>query len=148
MASHLWFFSALAASVCWGLGYALTERILKSGIHPAFLLLAVHTLMLPVYLLVVVYLGQFRPSIEILMLNKKLLTLVFVCSFFLILGTFLILIGIVEKNATAASMIEIAYPFFTALFAYALFKDVQLNWGTVVAALLIFSGIGVMYVKG
>ena len=39
MAQYAWFFYALSAAVLWGFGYALSERVLKSGLKPSFFML-------------------------------------------------------------------------------------------------------------
>ncbi|MGA2053413.1 MAG: EamA family transporter, partial [Opitutales bacterium] len=55
------------------------------------------------------------------------------------------LLAIQHKNATLASLIEISYPFFVALFAWLLFRDVQLSWATALGGLLILAGIAIIY---
>ena len=52
--------------------------------------------------------------------------------------------AISDKNATLASLIEISYPVFVALFAWLLFRQVHLNASVLVGALLVFAGVAVI----
>jgi drug/metabolite transporter (DMT)-like permease len=60
----------------------------------------------------------------------------------------LIMASINAKNATMAAMIEITYPLFTALFAWLLFRQVQMSAGTLAGAALILSGVACIYYFG
>ena len=60
-------------------------------------------------------------------------------------GALLIYIAIGEKNATLASLIEISYPFFVAVFAWLFFRETQFNWPTVFGGLLILGGVAVVF---
>jgi drug/metabolite transporter (DMT)-like permease len=60
-------------------------------------------------------------------------------------GGLLIYIAIGEKNATLASLIEISYPFFVALFAWVFFREIQFNWQTLVGGALILGGVAVVF---
>lgn len=60
-------------------------------------------------------------------------------------GALLIYIAIGEKNATLASLIEISYPFFVAIFAWLFFRDAQFSWPTLLGGLLILGGVGVVF---
>jgi drug/metabolite transporter (DMT)-like permease len=60
-------------------------------------------------------------------------------------GGLLIYIAIAEKNATLASLIEISYPFFVAIFAWLFFRDAQFSWTTLLGGLLILGGVSVVF---
>jgi drug/metabolite transporter (DMT)-like permease len=60
-------------------------------------------------------------------------------------GALLIYIAIGEKNATLASLIEISYPFFVAVFAWLFFRETQFSWPTVFGGLLILGGVAVVF---
>ena len=60
-------------------------------------------------------------------------------------GTLLIYLAIGEKNATLASLIEISYPLFVALFAWLFFRQVHLNAMTLVGAGLILGGVAIVF---
>jgi drug/metabolite transporter (DMT)-like permease len=55
-------------------------------------------------------------------------------------GTVLLYLAVRGRNATLASLIEISYPAFVALFAWLLFRDWQLNAGVLLGAALVFAG--------
>lgn len=148
IASKLWFFSALGAAMLWGIGYVLSEKLLKTGFSPLFLMFASDILTLPFYFLLVYFAGQLKPGIELALMNKQNMMLLFITAMTVIGGNYLIFLSISEKNATMASIIEISYPLFTCLFAWLLFKDMQINLYTVLGGLLIFSGVAVIYLKG
>lgn len=52
-----------------------------------------------------------------------------------------------EKNATLASLIEISYPFFVALFAWLFFREVQVSVPTIVGGLMILGGVTVVFLS-
>lgn len=148
MAANLWLIYALSASVLWGVGYALSERILKdTAITPAFLMTITEVITLPLYIGLTLYLTQMKPGIDALLSSKLILAMVVIHALTIVGGNFLILNAIVEKNATLATLIEISYPLFVAIFAFILFKDTQLTWWTGFGGLLIFAGIAVIFLK-
>jgi drug/metabolite transporter (DMT)-like permease len=51
------------------------------------------------------------------------------------------------RNATLASLIEISYPAFVAVFAWLLFREWQLNAGVLLGALLVFAGCTLIIVN-
>ena len=63
-------------------------------------------------------------------------------------GRYLILLSIGLKNPAVSSLIEITYPFFTVLFVWLLFGEMHLTWATGFGSLLIFAGVGLIYLKG
>lgn len=148
MAANFWFFYSLAASLFWGVGYVLSEKLLKDGMTPAFLMFVGTLVSLPIYLLIASIMGDLRPGLEYLAVNKSKILLMVVAALVTISGNFLILMSIAGKNATLASLIEITYPVFTFIFAWLILKDVQLTWGTAIGGLMILSGIAVVYLKG
>ncbi len=77
--------------------------------------------------------------------HGRLLILVLAETAVLILAELFIGFSIVSKNASLAGLIEISYPIFTALFAYVLFKESQLDTATMIGGVLIFSGVVTIY---
>lgn len=149
MVANLWFFYSLTASILWGVGYVLAEKILKQTvISPAFLMLTATAVTLPLYAALCVYLGEFKTGMAATFSSPLVFWLVVLHALTIIGGNFLILTSVVEKNATLVTMIEITYPLFVALFAYLILKEVQLTWATAAGAALIFSGVAVIYFKG
>lgn len=145
---QLWFVYAFGAAILWGLGYAVAERVLGQKISPAFLLLLQGCLTLPVYFIIARHQNALKAGWEQITSNTQLLGFTLVCCLTVAIGNFLILASIGAKNATLANFVEISYPFFTFLFAWLLFKDVQLTVATAIGGALILSGIAVMYFKG
>lgn len=141
----MWLFYALTAAILWGVSYAASGRVLERGISPLALYFC--------YGVFGVALGGIA-----LMVTGKLLTIPadirglqgdwvwFVISIVgAAVGALLIYMAIGEKNATVASLIEVSYPIFVALFTWIFFREVQFNLQTVVGGALILSGVAVVF---
>lgn len=148
MAANIWFFYALGASLCWGLGYVFSEKLLRDGLTPAFIMSVAALLSLPIWFLFAHFSGELKNGLTYISNNKAKALLLAGTAMITLTGNFLILMGIASKNATLASLIEISYPIFTFIFAWLILKDVQLTWGTAVGGLLIMTGIVIVYLKG
>jgi drug/metabolite transporter (DMT)-like permease len=59
-------------------------------------------------------------------------------------GSVLLYLSISGKNATLASLIEITYPVFVVLFAFLLFRQMNLNASVLIGAGLVFAGVAVI----
>lgn len=133
-----WYLAALGAAVVWGLHYPLLDQALKKiSIVSALSLTAI-----PVVLLALFSYRQIAADFEIvrtLPVSEQLT----IASIMLtsIVASSLLFASIGSKNATLASLIEITYPVFVALFAFLLFKTVHLNWSVVAGGALIFAGV-------
>ncbi len=147
MLAHLWFFYALGAAMFWGIGYVISEKLLRSSFEPAFLMLFAGLVTLPCYFLLAYFMGNIKPGIESIIADKTNLFYLLVASVTIIGGNFLILMAVAEKNATLAALVEISYPLFTFIFAWLILKDVQLTWATAAGAVLILCGISVIIAK-
>jgi drug/metabolite transporter (DMT)-like permease len=53
-------------------------------------------------------------------------------------------LSIASKNATLASLIEISYPVFVAVFAYLLFREIHVNPSVIIGGLLVFAGVAMI----
>ena len=144
MASHLWFFYSMGASILWGLGYVLSEKVLKTGITPAVYLFVVSILGTICYGLVTLLEG-WRGSYEVLLVERRNILLLFLTAFIFVVANIFISYSVLAKNATMASFIEISYPVFTAFFAWLIFREVQFNFASLVGGLLIFSGVATIF---
>ena len=91
--------------------------------------------------------NQFKIGIDIVTDNKRILLDIMIVALSYVGGAFLIFLAIAEKNATLANLVEISYPIFTFLFAWLLFREVQISWQAALGGLLIFSGIGLIFWK-
>lgn len=114
------FLYALGAAVTWGLVYAIDQKIL-SGIAPISLLF-INSILAAIIMLPFILFGN--SGIKETLFSAKTNWLLIVLSIALAtLANFLIFSGIKNMNASTASMIEIAYPFFVVLFSYILFRS-------------------------
>ena len=141
----MWIVYALAAAIIWGISYAASGRVIERGITPLvfFFLYTFFGAAAAAIALVVggkagALVSEFR-SLQ----NDWIWLLVAVISS--AAGGLLIYIAIGEKNATLASLIEISYPFFVALFAWVFFREIQFNWRTLVGGALILGGVAVVF---
>lgn len=141
----LWFWSALAAAVFWGLSYSMGEYNLKNGMSPSAQMAFFGILLTPIYTAIAYYNGSLQTSFQELRTNPKVLTCFLIIAGCYGFANFLCYFAIQQKNATVASLVEISYPLFVALFAYLIFRETQLTLGVVLGGVLILSGIGVMY---
>lgn len=144
-----WFFFALATAVFWGAGYAISEKILQSGISPAFFMFFLCVISAPLYLAYGLWHQSMGSSWAVFSSdNYKIgLTLVGVCFVF-IFGNLFIYQAISMKNATHANLIEISYPIFTILFTWLFYRNYHLDWTTAIGGLLILSGTLLILYKG
>lgn len=142
---RMWMVYALAAAIIWGISYAASGRVIERGMTPLvfFFLYTFFGATAAATALVVTgkagALGSEFRSLE----GDWVWLLVAVISS--AAGGLLIYMAIGEKNATLASLIEISYPFFVALFAWLFFRDVQFNWQTLVGGVLILAGVTVVF---
>lgn len=138
----------MTASVLWGFGYALSERVIKDDLPVSFFVLIETVIGIVAYLAICLYFGTLKTGTEAIQANPKILINVGLISVATMLGIFFIYMAILGKNASMANLIEITYPLFTILFAWLLFRDVQITWTTALGGLLIFSGVGIIALKG
>lgn len=141
LADRLWFIYALGAAILWGLQYATIEQLSKT--IPTPLLTLAYTIALALtYLCVFVYfrfelgLDQFRNYWTGRNLLLFGLVVLVGCA-----STILIFAAIAKGTATKASIIEITYPLFVALFAILLYQEDTLNRQTLIGGLIILFGV-------
>lgn len=114
------FLYAIGAAVTWGLVYALDQKILYN-VTPATLLF-VDSVIATMIMLPFVFFsnGSMR---EVVLSVKTNWSLILLSAALAIFANFLIFSGIKNLDASTASIIEIAYPFFVVLFSYILFRS-------------------------
>lgn len=141
---QLWIIFALSASMFWGATYAINEQLLKKiSISTT---LGISMLVAALIFIVSAGLdGSLKRDLLELASSRRLLLLIGAQTLILAAAELCIGLSIVNKNATLAALIEISYPFFTALFAFLLFREVQFSWGIALGALVMFLGIGIVY---
>ena len=136
-----WYQAALGAAVVWGIHYPLIAHALKRVSLVSVLLLTA----IGVLLLVPFFLRDLRADYATLLAlswpeRLPLLALALTS----LAGSALLFVSIGEANATLASLIEISYPVFVAVFSYLLFGRRELNASMVAGAALVFIGLAVI----
>ncbi|MDP3980731.1 MAG: EamA family transporter, partial [Chlamydiota bacterium] len=139
-----WLIYALGASVMWGLTYIINEQLFKkiSVISSLSITLLISSLFIVSW---AYFSGFLKRDVMIISNSPKLLVLMIASIVIFILAEILINFSIADKNATLASLIEISYPIFVALFSYMIYRQGQMNTGTVLGGILVFVGVGVIY---
>lgn len=136
-----WYVAALAAAVVWGLHYPLVAHALRHLSAAGVLTLTI----LGIAALALVNIKTVGADITALgRLAGRERALILLLPLTSLLGSWLLYVSIGQKNATLASLIEISYPVFVALFAYVLFREMALDALTLVGAALVFAGVGLI----
>jgi drug/metabolite transporter (DMT)-like permease len=141
----MWMVYALSAALIWGISYAASGRVIERGMTPlvffflyTFFGAATAAAALAIMGKTGALVSEFR-SLE----DDWVWLLVAIVSS--VAGGLLIYLAIGEKNATLASLIEISYPFFVAVFAWLFFRDVQFNWQTLIGGVFILAGVAIVF---
>lgn len=145
--ANLWFFYALGASMLWGFGYVLSEKLLQYGLSPAFIMFTTYVLSVPMFAMLVLKSGGFQINLDLITADKVIFIIALMLAVTLVFGNLFILEGIALKNATLVATIEATYPIFTAILAYFILKEVQINWWTFAGAILCCCGVCIIYLK-
>lgn len=139
--SFPWYVPAIAAAVVWGLHYPLIEHALRRVSLPTVVLLTA----LPMALVALAFPARLQEDWRaILQLPAGERALIAAVALTSLAGTVLLYLAVRGRNATLASLIEISYPAFVALFAWLLFRDWQLNGGVLLGAVLVFAGSAII----
>lgn len=133
-----WYVTAIGAALVWGVHYPLVDHALKKlSLVSVLLLTALPIILLPLFfhrILAADYAVwttlDAGPKVRVLALALTSL-----------LGSVLLFLSIAGKNATLASLIEISYPVFVALFAWLLFREIHVNASVIIGGLLVFAGV-------
>ena len=136
-----WYIAALGAALAWGVHYPLVGFALQRISLFGVLLISV----LPILLLTPFYSGQLNADLQ----NYRGLPaseqwIISVIGFTSLAGAAFVFMAISSKNATLASLIEITYPVFVALFSYIMFKQMHVNASVVLGGLLVMAGAGLI----
>lgn len=143
----MWFVYALSAAVIWGVSYAASGRAIERGISPVtffFLYTLVGAALGLGSLAAMGRLAALPSEFRGLGADWVWLVIAVVTS---AVGSLLIYLAIGEKNATVASLIEISYPFFVALFAWLFFRQTQAGLPTIVGGVLILAGVAIVFLS-
>ena len=132
-----WWMYALLGALTWGVHYNLIAKSMTEAspltiyFIPNILLL----ITLPFWYKTVISDIQ-----NLLTTSNEVRVSVVLMMFTSILGTVAVYKAIHMSNATYASLIEIAYPIFVALFAYLIFKENHLTWEVMLGGAFILVG--------
>ena len=140
------YFLAILAAALWGLNYALDQRALSS--LPVLKLYFLHSIF-GVVVSAAIWVGMGRPLAHLSLFSTHSISLRLI-ALTLVIGTaagLVIFASIQALNASRASVIEISYPFFVALFSYLLFGE-TINWAVLAGGATIFCGAAIIVVWG
>ncbi len=144
----LWFVLALGASVCWGINYAVTEKLLHNNVSVFFLGTASSLMFLCVSWGAALWNGSFKSSLAAFQSGQ---VPVYVFVFYMmssIAGWFMVNKAIALNNSTTVSILEIIYPLFTIFFTWVFFHTVHLNGTTALGGGLIMAGVILILLQG
>jgi drug/metabolite transporter (DMT)-like permease len=149
MSGNLWLFCSLLAAMLWGVSYTISQILLKQyGLNTGTIMMMTQVITMPIWVMIGLSSSKFGADWSTITASGWTVPLlVFLCAVTVVAGNHLTMFAISEKNATLASLVEISYPFFVALFGWFVFKEAQANIWTAFGGLLIFSGIAVIYLK-
>lgn len=141
-----WWMYASIGAMLWGVHYVLLERAMTVA-QP------ITVYIIPNVLLIITLPFWYKIVIEdyknIMAAGMDVKASVVAIMFTSIIASLLVYKSISLSNATLASLIEIAYPVFVAIFAYVIFGENHLtHWTNILGGLLIFSGAGLVVYKG
>lgn len=136
-----WYIPAIAAALVWGVHYPLIEHALKRVSLTTVVLLTAAPMAL-VALAFPARLAEDWRALGALPTGERLLIAAIALTS--LAGTVLLYLAVRGRNATLASLIEISYPAFVAIFAWILFREWQLNAGVLLGAALVFAGTAII----
>ncbi len=136
-----WYIAALGASLAWGIHYPLVGFALSRISLFSVLLITV----LPVLLLIPFFSSSITSDLQLFrqlpVTEQAIILFTGVTS---LAGAAFLFMAISSKNATLASVIEITYPIFVAVFSYLFFRHVHINASVLVGGLLVIIGAGLI----
>lgn len=136
-----WYVTAIGAALVWGVHYPLVDHALKKLSLVSVLLLTA----LPIVVLALFFhrtLAADYAAWTTLDTGPRIRVLALALTS--LLGSVLLFLSIAGKNATLASLIEISYPVFVALFAWLLFRELHINTSVIIGGLLVFAGVAMI----
>jgi drug/metabolite transporter (DMT)-like permease len=139
-----WYLSALGAAIVWGVHYPLVDNALKRVSVVTVLLLTA----IPIAIFALVAHRTVADDLATLRtLGWRGQLPILALALTSLAGSVLLYIAIGAKNATLASVIEISYPLFVAIFAWLLFRQAHWNAAVLAGGLLVFAGVTLIIVN-
>ncbi|MDH5472868.1 MAG: DMT family transporter [Gammaproteobacteria bacterium] len=136
-----WYITALGAALIWGLHYPLIDHALKKISLFSVLLITVIPVLLIAPLFSDTLLHDYETFKALETTQKLTISAIGLTS---LLASILLFMSIGSKNATLASLIEITYPVFVALFSFILFKHLHINASVITGGILVMAGAGII----
>jgi len=134
---------SLIVAVTRGVNYALLDKLLIN--MPIIILCLWCSLLNSLFFGIIFFLGKYNLNFKKYFQDTHTIRLFILVTVLFLIGNALILVAIKNKNATVASLIEISYPIFVVIFSYLLFKNTNLNTGTIFWGLLIIAWVILVY---
>lgn len=137
----MWYAWALGSTLFWGLFYLFLGR-LSSTLSPLSLYWLPNAAL---FLLIPFTYKQLITDYTTLWnadLDTKIIAAITSCLS--VIASFMYFKAIGMHNATHASLIQITYPIFIAIFGYLIFKQNDFNWSVVLGGLMIMAGAGII----
>jgi drug/metabolite transporter (DMT)-like permease len=136
-----WYVTAIGAALVWGMHYPLVDHALKKLSLVSVLLLTA----LPILVLALFFHRTLAADYAVwTTLDTGPRIRVLALALTSLLGSVLLFLSIAGKNATLASLIEISYPVFVAVFAWLLFREIHVNTSVIIGSLLVFAGVAMI----
>lgn len=136
-----WYVTAIGAALVWGMHYPLVDHALKRLSLVSVLLLTA----LPIVVLALFFHRTLAADYVVwTTLDTGPRIRVLALALTSLLGSVLLFLSIAGKNATLASLIEISYPVFVALFAWLLFREIHVNASVIIGGLPVFAGVALI----
>lgn len=140
---YLWFVYALGAAIIWGIQYATVEQLAKMLSVPLLTLLMTSGYVLTYLLGFSLFKVDLHFNKFPIWNGKAFLYLGIIilsgCASNLLINS-----AIAEETATKASLIEISYPFFVALFAALIYQENALSLKTLLGGVFILIGVAIV----
>lgn len=136
-----WYMAALGAALTWGIHYPLVGFAMQRISLFGTLLITI----LPVIFVAPFFAGQLNTDMQTFRgLPAAEQWMISITGLTSIAGTAFVFLAISSKNATLASLIEITYPVFVAVFSYLIFRHVHINASVILGGLLVVLGAGLI----
>lgn len=139
-----WYLAAIGAALAWGVHYPLVDHALRKISLVSVLLLTA----LPIVIVALFFWRTVAADYGVWRaMDAGTRGQILAPALTSLAGSVLLFLSISGKNATLASLIEISYPVFVALFAFVLFRETHLNASVLVGGALVFAGVAVIIVN-
>lgn len=135
-------YSIIVAITRWIL-YALLDKLLLT--MPIVILCFASSVFNSIFFAIIFWFGKYNVGFKKYFEQWNNLTLFIIVTVLFLVANALILVAIKSKNATVASLIEISYPIFVVLFSYIFWKNIHLNFWTIIWWVMILWWIVLVY---